>query len=107
MNIEKRLAAMIYDRVGIKFVPGAPFNAGFAIFNNETAEKNDFYSRFGRVYGVLAQECPALNLMTPVAESVTAYGISGGVLDMDPRYNHKVRFTARVEEGSVDVIDLH
>ncbi len=73
-------------------------NAGFVAFNNKICQAERFFDRLLKIYSFISLQSPNAKLIEQLAVFFTFTTFDGGVEELDPLYNHRVRWGVLVDE---------
>lgn len=73
-------------------------NAGFVAFNNRLCKSFGFFDRLLVVYGKILSHSPGANLAEQIAVAIVLSVAPGGIKELAPAYNHRVRWGILVNE---------
>lgn len=79
----------------------AYMNAGFVAFNNKKCRENQFFERLLSSYSFIMENCPKANLIEQIAIYFALSVCDGGAEDLDPTYNHRVRWGVLVDKNLI------
>ncbi|WP_313740178.1 glycosyltransferase [Pseudomonas sp.] len=106
INLEKEGIAAEYIDLAIKnnlldIKTKAYMNAGFVAFNNKKCQENQFFERLLSSYSFIMDNCPKAKLIEQIAIYFALSVCEGGAEELDPTYNHRVRWGVLVDKDLI------